>query len=395
MRFTVEQALKDINTPEVEILTVKASSESYYPFKQGQRYLVYAYRLADNRGLRASGCTRTRPLDKGADDEVECLRNLAQANPQGRIFGAVYRLARDFEQGFGSRFAGAMSGMTVIVEGQNKRFELTTDNEGRYRVVGVAPGNYKVEALLPDHLGGRLSHEVYVPARECVEMYFEAREKGSISGQVLDSLGRAVPNVAVTIMPADRVGTEKSSYPGMWEYTDDNGRYEFEGVSAGRYLIGVNISFAPDADDPYPPTYYPGVSDVAQAKVISLDDRQQLINHNIHLAPRLKSQFIRGRVQWPDGRPVVNAVITLVDMEYPWEPIAGKDESDAQGYFTVTGFKNRRYKIYAYTPADGVHEQLPAEPVIVDASRPVRLVKLVIKTQSNTPRRSIEQKNAP
>jgi hypothetical protein len=179
-------------------------------------------------------------------------------------------------------------------------------------------------------------------------------------------------------MLADTANASKPQ--SMWEHTDENGRYEFEDVPAGRYLIGVNIAFAPDADAPYPSTYFPNVQDPAQATIIDLEEGQSLDNYNINLPAKLPARTIRGRVLFETGQPVINGVITLVDLNYPKEEIAGKAETDVQGRFILTGFKNRRYKVYAYTKADGVNEQGGAEPVEVPVGTAPITVHMVVKS---------------
>lgn len=373
--FSIEQAFKGVSGATVEIETNEAFSESFYNFKQGEQYLVYAYDI--DAKFSVSICTRTTLL-KNAEDEVECLRALSGEKTQGRIYGQVVRLTRDFAQGFGSTSAGAMAGVKVIVEGHGNRVEFTTDAEGNYRANRLEPGNYKVQAVLPEHYKGGEPRRLEVKARECVEAFFNARSEGSLKGAVLDARSRPVEGVAVSIMLADTAGSSKPQ--SMWDHTDENGRYGFEDVPAGRYLIGVNIAFAPDADAPYPPTYFPNVQDLSQATVIDLEEGQPLDNYNISLPAELLARTIRGRVLFETGQPVINGIITLRDLEYPEEEVAGKAGTDAQGRFVLAGFKNRRYKVYAYTAADGVNEQVGAEPVEIPAGTAPIAIQMTVKS---------------
>jgi hypothetical protein len=157
--FSIKQAFKGVSGVTVEIETNEAFSESFYNFKQGEQYLVYAYDI-DGK-FNVSICTRTK-LSKYAEDEIECLRALSDEKQQGRIYGQVVRLTRDFAQGFGSKSAGAMAGVKVVVEGHGNRFEFTTDAEGNYRANGLEPGSYKVQAVLPEHYKGGESRSLEV-----------------------------------------------------------------------------------------------------------------------------------------------------------------------------------------------------------------------------------------
>src|SRR5215510_11978953 len=74
IRFEVEEVFKGIESPTVEIRSGASGADCGYWFTRGERYLVYAY--GDHSGnLGTNVCTRTRPLDDKAAEDLQYLRN--------------------------------------------------------------------------------------------------------------------------------------------------------------------------------------------------------------------------------------------------------------------------------------------------------------------------------
>src|SRR5262249_46357257 len=96
---------------------------------------------------------------------------------------------------------------------------------------------------------------------------------------------------------------------------------------------------------------YPGVSDSKQAIEIAIgkgDIREDL---EFKLPPTVETQTIKGKVVWPDGKPVAKAWVYLtcpVEVEAHESKIKlSETESvtDAEGNFTFTGFKGVSYSL--------------------------------------------------
>ncbi len=75
---------------------------------------------------------------------------LARGKTGGIIFGIVLRYTRDTYQDYGNH--KGIEGVPITIEGNYRRFNLLTDNEGRFQLDGLPAGRYKVGADLPGAL---------------------------------------------------------------------------------------------------------------------------------------------------------------------------------------------------------------------------------------------------
>jgi protocatechuate 3,4-dioxygenase beta subunit len=408
--FLVEEPLKDISAAEVDVVTGGGGGDCGYDFKAGERYLVYAYksesdaldesvartviapsqRTAAPRGvLGATICSRTRPLAQ-AQDDLELLRALIKGHPQTRIFGVVSKFVRPpgtYE--YDIKHLGPMAGLTVKAEGAQGKFETRTDDEGRYRFTGLAPGKYKVGVQLPEGYGPLfdfhgMAVELEVTATACgVEHDFDAQIDGRIGGHMFDADGRPVGDqVQVSVVTLASAGKNFALAESRSDYTK-GGRYEIEGLPPGRYVLGVSIADPPENHTAYPTTYFPAGSDLTQATIIELAEGQKLSGYDIHLPRPLELVTITGVVLRADGKPAAGAKLNIYDAGDPGYALAfGTDvKSDAQGRFSIKGFKGRRYLLHAYLEEDyfaGTGVQ--SEAVEIDTGGQVPPVKLVLNT---------------
>ena len=153
--FTIEESLKGINQKTVDVATGGGGGDCGYPFKSGERYLVYAYKsegaaldasisrtvIGGSSGmaapLTANICSRTRPLSEATDD-IELIRALNLGRPQTRIFGQVSQLARKLGiYEYDMDYVGPMAGLMIKAEGENSRFEATTDSNAPSRTMRI------------------------------------------------------------------------------------------------------------------------------------------------------------------------------------------------------------------------------------------------------------------
>ncbi len=401
--FTVEEPLKGIDQITVEVATGGGSGDCGYPFKQGRRYLVYAYRsegealnssmsrtvIGGRSGmaarLSANICSRTRPLENATDD-VELLQGFVKGKRGTRLFGSVDEHARKLGQyEYKIDRVGPMSNVKIIAQSANNRYETTTDQNGRYRISDLKPGKYKLSVLLPEGYSSlfdfdRTTVNIDVGPDTCVERSFDAQIDGRIGGQVLDANGRPVQDqVQVSIVTLESSTKGIARVESRSEYTN-GGLYEFDGLLPGKYLVGISIANAPAKHTPYPTIYYPGTADRAQARVFTLERGQKLTNINFRLPPKLAEIMISGTVVDAAGRLVAEADVDIIDQEDPDEKLFGRDvKTDKQGRFTIRGFSGRRYYLHAWKAKDyfaGTGAQ--SELISVDTNVATPTVKLVL-----------------
>ena len=399
--FAVEEAFSGVKArTRVTIHSGTGGADCGYWFRRGERYLVYAY--GDEKGkLYTSICSRTRPL-AAADEDLPFLRTLPPEGTGVSLHGVVARLS-DAPEGDGTeRKVEGIAGITVTVKHPGgRRQEVVTDSEGRYELTGLKPGEYEVSARLPDYYykDEHSTHKVRVSDRGCAEASFAAIPDGRITGQVLDAEGRPVPKAKVVLISPKAEGplTMRDEVSTDYIREENQGRFEFGQVPPGEYLLGLNVTFSPDAEEPYAPTYYPGVSDRALATVIKVGLGQKLKDYVLRLPPRLTERTVQGFVVWPDGTPARDAEVYLADREHPGWIANGTTKTDAQGSFTLTGYDGITYWVLASAdkfPAADYKDRQPmhAEPPTVTLTSSVSGLKLVLTSDGSLCKHYYEEK---
>src|SRR5262247_906899 len=141
--FTITDAFRGAPGKEVDIFTNDGAYA--YEFENDGVYLVYATEYPKGSGkLYTSGCSRTQKYSESSPD-IAYARSLARAARGAVIFGAVTHVREG--EGYDSRVP--LANVRVIITGQDKEVEVTTDDEGRYKTPSLPPGEYTVKAEAP------------------------------------------------------------------------------------------------------------------------------------------------------------------------------------------------------------------------------------------------------
>lgn len=375
-KFSVEQPYLGVAGTEIEVLTGSGSGDCGYRFTIGQRYLVYASRSKTN--LITSICMRTKPFIQ-ADEDLAFLGTLSSAAPGATIHGRVARYDPKKEVG--------VSGPDVFItlEGEENK-EVRPDTDGNFRLSGLRSGKYKVKLHLPDTLTTyQAEHELTVADRGCGSQSWYVTDNGAVSGKIVDAEGQPVARILVSLVTP--TSDPRAADDARLERTDEEGRFKFSAVKRGRYVIAVNFNRFPDPTDPtnaYPPSFYPGVLDQAQAEVITLLLGERVTDRLIRVPSKRPSSVVSGQVVWQDGSPVSAAQLLLTDITYGVKPLSHALQADEQGRFSITGFAGQKLMIYArsnrqFVPTDRPSDPIErSEPVRLALERPTETVKIVL-----------------
>ena len=282
-QFSVEEAFKGVEGTVV----VFESNNCPYAFKEGERYLVYAnYNPYEKKLEVRDGTTRTQPLSKAAED-VAYIRSLPSQPAGSQIFGRV------FQQGFKETRVQVepLPEVRVLLESNDERREVVADSEGRYAFQRLAGGTYRIRVEGSSNL---FSHEQTIKAtdRGCIPVNLVALHKGEIAGRVLDTNGKPVRHVGITLVSADAkpehiLSEGKDKTPGMSGNSQTDGTYRFPTLMPGRYLLIVNRddygTTGPEIVRALPRLFYPGVNDIKGATVIVVEPDQKPQTYDIVL----------------------------------------------------------------------------------------------------------------
>jgi hypothetical protein len=388
--FEIEEAFKGIKGESVKIHTDAGGGSCGYPFEVGKEYLVYAYGASED-SLGTGMCSRTSPASN-AQDELSMLRSMKDGVFETRIFGVIEKMEMNLNGAYGSsKYDIPMSGIKVTAEGASGKFESFTDLTGHFRFAGLPVGEYEVIADVPKAYKAwtRFRRKIEITDSERgAELGFIFQLNAPISGTVYDEDGRPVGSqFEVTIA---KVGEDKTLISGAKSnsaFTDKSGRYSFDSLPPGRYVIGVNIFKAPPKHTPYPLMYYPKTRDIAEASVLECREGDQL-TIDLHLLPRLKERVISGIVLSEDG-PAAKVRVYLSDVKEPGREIFGLGaETDALGQFTIKCFAGQEYLISGYKIEEGSEWRIePVNSPPPEASGSITLMLLKKETAGDQQKR--------
>ena len=369
--FAVTEAIAGLSDVKVTVRTPKGDGACGYPFEVGQSYLVYASPIPGG-GYAAGLCSRTRRLANARDDLI-LLRHAAKGETSSRVFGRVERQALQVDGEFPeTKRVGPEIGVPVVVRQGEFTIETVTDIDGRFVFEGLAPGQYQIEPRWPRGLKSEYPPEpVTVERCGAGDIYFSAVTDAPLGGTVLGQeaapAGKRVVVTAIRFDPNDLRGA-RAADRSTFAFLDEKGWYAFDGLPAGRYVVGINAFDPPTPESPYPPIYHPSTSDMARAVPVDVSDGKQ-VRIDLRLPPRLPTRRISGIVVDEQDQPVAGASLTLIDSAFPAHPRSDTHlTSDDGGRFELEVFGGRSYVLNVTTHKPAGRAQLTLSPQTSSAS---------------------------
>lgn len=317
--FRVDERFAGADSPEIDIFSGGDDGDCGYPFKKDWQYVVFTHPGTDGR-LFATICSGTRP----ASDARALLPQLRAMRTGGRI-ASVFGVLRRADPPFlalppdptsdppGESLAhppanpdAPLANVSLHLRSRDDRFETSTDSHGVYSFYDVHAGAYRFTARLPARmeltqktLSGGLP-PFKIPNGACYEYNVDALPTGHIRGSVLGPDGKPLALASVELY---RAGGYAGTRPGLWGFQGAKGVFDFDHIGPGRYVLVYNRTNRMDPNSPFPRAFYPGVTDLGDARPIKLRDGQQLLNVNFKLARGYPTRQLRVRLKWQGPRP--------------------------------------------------------------------------------------------
>ncbi len=285
-RLKIEEVFKGIKEKEF----IFESNDCGFQFKKGEKYLVYAHRRNNKLNVQIRR-TRTKLLAEATED-LNYLRSLQRGEPQAQIVGKIGQQTTEVKPGrkdisFDNDwffFGSPVAGIKVFAKGVEQTYETFSDAKGEYKFFGLPPGEYEIWADYPSYFENE-KIKVATKTEGCGVGDIKAWRKGSITGRVTDADGAAVSDLRLSLVLADATREEILEARGnevVWNLgmTNEKGEYFFSMLPGGRYFVVINRTdfernLGNEQQQKIPRVFYPGVSSIKEATVISIEEGEQ------------------------------------------------------------------------------------------------------------------------
>jgi hypothetical protein len=346
-RFRVDRAYKGLADGVKEILIDPDNATSCRAeYRVGKEYLMFA-----TQSHGAGECSGSRPVEWAAKD-IEFLDYFARGQTITRVYGKTLQWVDGFGRTREEEQAPAV-GALVRLQSKDKSWESVSGPDGNYSFDGLEPGQYTITATSGAVYGLlRRSHEVDVTRGGCSENFIELRTRTEVSGVVLDSRGAAASKMQVELRRRNSDG-RWSGTSRFWTYSDQTGRFKFEDIPTGDYLLGHEIATGrPGINSAVPTAYYPGVADEKDAIVVHLEPNQKVQDLKLRLPRPHTPRPITVVVIGADGKPPGDHLLQISANDELVRNIGGLLNAKLPitaraGPITFTGYRERQYRISA------------------------------------------------
>ncbi len=234
-----------------------------------------------------------------------------------------------------------------------------TDEDGFYRIQGLAPGAYVVTAIFydawyscyayyPEGQNPAQARTVTVQADEQIE-HIDIRMRiqsgaGSVSGRVLDRSGQPFEGASVYLQSLYDPAFA-GPYFGMSARTDREGKYNFERVPVGSYQISCW------AQSGWQSAYrwWPDGENMEQAQVLQVNENDHLDAIDFNLPITIGRSSIHGYVLDSQGRPLTwaNVQVTPVSESETAAQSFVYASTDSNGFYQIDQLTAGDYLVYA------------------------------------------------
>ena len=257
--------------------------------------------------------------------------------------------------------------------------KANTDQDGKYRITDVPAGSYQVAPVAPAFVISDVNKSwgqslIIAEGDNVAGIDFDLVKGGVITGKVTDADGHPVMEERLALLGAD------SPRSGLYHVsvnfqTDDRGIYRMFGIRPGRYKVsigednfGAYNGFGTGRSLPI--TFYPDVTDAANARVVEIGEGDEATNIDITIASASQTFSVSGRVMDGEtGKPIPNVTISLskiliIDRSSSSSSGGGTDvRSNPDGAFRLEKLAAGKYSVSIQPPTES---DLRAEPVTFD-----------------------------
>jgi protocatechuate 3,4-dioxygenase beta subunit len=285
-------------------------------------------------------------------------------------------------------------GVTVVATFSTSFFmnktvaKTTTDEDGNYKLAGLAAGRFTVMPLAKAYVVG--TGGAFKPAGQTVNVAegegvtkidFALVRAGVVTGRITDAEGHPLIGERVSIVLSDSkpdANSQMAMFGSSRNQTDDRGVYRVYGLSPGSYKVSVGqaataggVSIMGMGGSQYLKTFFPGVQDEAKATIIEIKEGTEVPNVDISVGKPSSGFSVSGRVIDADsGLPVPNLYIGHSTVNEANQQMGGMNftgnQTDANGKFRLEGLRPGHYAVFTF--AAGQDNSTYSEPAPFEIS---------------------------
>lgn len=346
--FHIDEKFAGPDSPDIDVFSGGDDADCGYYFKKGQQYIVFTQQETEGR-LFAVVCSQTRPASEGRA-LLPQLRSMRNHDRVASVFGVLRRadpplLAPTDDP------EDPIPHIKLKLRSKDDRFSASTGPDGVYSFYDVHAGEYVYTADLPARfefsqktLKGGLP-PFKIPSGACYEYNVNALPTGKIRGSILGPNGKSLKIASVELYRAERFDPAQ---PGLWGFQGSDGKFEFDHIGPGEYLLVFNRMNRLDPNSPFPRTFYPGEPEQSEAQIIKVKDGQQILNANIKLKDGYPTHTVKVQLKWEGGRPSGEVTVTAT-AEKGDNPAARKI---SEGVYEFTLLRSTSYTFSAWEDLD-------------------------------------------
>jgi hypothetical protein len=288
MRLRVLRAYKGLDATTVDVWS-DAQSSCGVKLDVGGRYVIYT-----NKGrmtLHACG---------GYGQHLQPGEPLPDLPPvPGSVYGRVTRYDTERIRRF--RPMDPISSVLLWLDLPAGRVSSTSDAWGRFRFDNVPPGKYPIGVDAGPLLTPWIPDTVTMTAeRGCEDASVVLHPSGRLTGRLVSATGRPVKGQQLLVLDALREDRQLAIGDFSRPSTAD-GRFEFDGLTPGEYLVALNPHGFPSSRSPYGPVFLGGADRAAARPVRVGPNLPTELPGPVVLPPPLPTRTFTVSVKCQDG----------------------------------------------------------------------------------------------
>ncbi|MCC6989697.1 MAG: carboxypeptidase regulatory-like domain-containing protein [Acidobacteria bacterium] len=241
-----------------------------------------------------------------------------------------------------------------------------TDDQGRFEIRELAGGRYSINVSKSGYVtlnygqrrpGERGTPVEIAPGQTLERLTVGLPRGGVIAGRVVDEMGEPLAEAQVQVLRSQFMPGGRRMLPaGRGDMTDDQGAFRIYGLAPGDYVVSASVRnttgmmmmpnqrAAPDVEQGFAPTYFPGTPSLSDAERVSVGVGQEVTGVTFGMTPTRVSR-ISGRVV--GGKPGDDGFVMV--MPEDGATTGGMGASGgmvrADGSFEVSGVPPGRYTL--------------------------------------------------